>query len=782
MRKFLVLIFHVAAVLVITAAVTVLWSDVTGEKGIAWINAEKYEDSPQFAEKFSRDIEGVRRFGILSDAFGLSEEVDPDQEVVLIDEGGSQYGLTLGELMEIAGRFGCTYDPASGQVVIIETEVSREEPESVRVAGKKYDPWYADNLTEGPSQGVMSLRDLSFEVVSAVAECYALKAQYQDNPGNFRYYVCQPGPNGDYTIIYNDDISAIAAGKFGKYVWYRAEEGTFLTNVDPAPANLDYRKSSMFGDLPDSEFEIGAAVDTAYPYQDSYREASQQFSGKVQHAYKWIGVCLVGLAVFTITLVMILHEASVEDLNTENAERRHLLDKAPFETAVVLCAALAVLFYYVFKATLCRPMEAILPYTTQEYWRNTAKVLITYGLVVVLLRSAIRRYRRGTLYSGSLFSRLEQAIEDYLDNGKLSAVVFVKFFAFVLLNVGGPLAAAWLFFKNSGPDGDSRMILVSSLLITAVIVIDAFVCNRLFRDASQRDRIGDTLKSLSEGETGGVLDEKGFEGQNLETVRSINHISTGLAEAVRDQVKSERLKADLITNVSHDIKTPLTSIINYVGLLKREHIQNEKAAEYIDILEQKSQRLKNLTEDLVEASKASSGNIRMEPAKIDMVELTEQAAAEFEHKFTARGLDFIFDAPQELVYVRADGRHLWRVFENLLNNAAKYSMENTRVYCSVSALKSEEGEKGVFVLKNISETKLNISPEELTERFVRGDVSRTTEGSGLGLSIAKSLTRLMGGELKIEIDGDLYKASVILPVYEEKDLPAEENAAEVSEA
>ena len=198
-----------------------------------------------------------------------------------------------------------------------------------------------------------------------------------------------------------------------------------------------------------------------------------------------------------------------------------------------------------------------------------------------------------------------------------------------------------------------------------------------------------------------------------------------------------------------------------MDLIKRENVDNDRVREYIDVLDKKSARLKNLTEDLVEASKASSGNIKMEMNRLDMAALAAQAGGEFEDKFAARNLEFNLDTGNASAYVWADGRHLWRVFENLLNNAAKYAMEHTRIYAEVG---TADG-KCTFSIKNISQNKLNISPEELTERFIRGDVSRSTEGSGLGLNIAQSLTRLMGGELIIEIDGDLYKAKVVLPQY-----------------
>jgi signal transduction histidine kinase len=243
---------------------------------------------------------------------------------------------------------------------------------------------------------------------------------------------------------------------------------------------------------------------------------------------------------------------------------------------------------------------------------------------------------------------------------------------------------------------------------------------------------------------------------------AINNIGEGLHSAVDASVKNERLKTDLITNVSHDIKTPLTSIINYVDLLKRENIEDEKIKGYIDILDNKSQRLKNLTEDLVEASKISSGNIKLEMSKINFVELINQTEGEFSEKLEVKGLQIIKTLPIDSVFIQADGRRMWRVIENLYNNVAKYAMPNTRVYVDVKA----EANKVMCSIKNISENPLNINADELTERFIRGDVSRSTEGSGLGLSIAKNLTSLQKGTFDIYLDGDLFKVTITFPKVE----------------
>lgn len=240
---------------------------------------------------------------------------------------------------------------------------------------------------------------------------------------------------------------------------------------------------------------------------------------------------------------------------------------------------------------------------------------------------------------------------------------------------------------------------------------------------------------------------------------SVNKIADGLKNAVGSQVKSERMKAELITNVSHDLKTPLTSIITYVDLLKNEGLNSENADKYLGIIDSKSQRLKSLTEDLFEAAKATSGSIAVNYEKLNVASLISQGLGELSDKIEASGLTFRTSFPSENVYVNADGKLLWRVIENLLSNVFKYALPNSRVYIDVE----HTNEKVKIIVKNISTYELNVNEDELMERFKRGDASRHSEGSGLGLSIAKSLTELQGGHFSIKIDGDLFKAMIELP-------------------
>lgn len=309
-------------------------------------------------------------------------------------------------------------------------------------------------------------------------------------------------------------------------------------------------------------------------------------------------------------------------------------------------------------------------------------------------------------------------------------------------------------------------IVIISILLFAIfdegaifleIIFLGYVIYKIIKETICFNKIKDKLKEMYEGNNNNKLDESEFTINFKEVVQYINDISNGFENAIQEGMKSERLKTELITNVSHDIKTPLTSIINYVDLLKQEDIKNEKAKEYIEVLNQKSQRLKKLTEDLIEASKASSGNVKLNVEKINICELIKQTTGEFKDKFNEKKLDIITDIPKEEIYIKADNRYMYRIIENLFSNISKYALENSRVYIDIISI----NDKVKIELKNISKDKLNITADELMQRFVRGDKSRTTEGSGLGISISKSLTELQNGEFIMGVDGDLFKVELI---------------------
>ena len=312
--------------------------------------------------------------------------------------------------------------------------------------------------------------------------------------------------------------------------------------------------------------------------------------------------------------------------------------------------------------------------------------------------------------------------------------------------VAGGVLAGWLLLAFlSGRQSMAVLWCVAAL----VTVMYGSNCFGILLDAAKRMRGGD-LESK--------VEEKYLVGCFREFANELNGLADVAMVAAQNQLKSERMKTELITNVSHDIKTPLTSIINYVDLLEKPHTAEEEKT-YVEVLSRQSQRLKKLIDDLMEMSKASTGNIQVEIAKIDAVEAVTQALGEFADKLTAAGLTPVFHQSEEAIFLLADGRLLWRAMSNVLSNAVKYALPGTRLYVDVSAAE----DKAIISFKNISGAQLNISAEELMERFVRGDSSRNTEGSGLGLNIAKSLMELQKGQLQLLVDGDLFKVTLVFP-------------------
>ena len=360
--------------------------------------------------------------------------------------------------------------------------------------------------------------------------------------------------------------------------------------------------------------------------------------------------------------------------------------------------------------------------------------------------SLVRRIKAGTFWKNSLLRRIlkwigkcNRKIVDFIGSFSRNTSEKIK----VLFGIGG-----FVFLQF--------MINASGVFALVLIVADVAAIVYAVRKVDGLDLIMDGLKKISDGELQYKIKTEQLTGKYKAMAEYINNIGDGLDAAVENSLKKERMQTELITNVSHDLKTPLTSIINYVDLLKRENLTDPQVQEYLRILDEKSQRLKVLTEDVVEASKASTGNIKFEMNDIDFVEMVQQVIGEFEEKFQEKNLTMMVHFTDEPSMIYADGQKMWRVLENVFGNVVKYAMEGTRVYAEIS----NSNKKVVFSLKNISAQPLNFSADELTERFIRGDVARNTEGSGLGLSIAKSLTELQGGEFKLYLDGDLFKVMI----------------------
>ena len=384
-------------------------------------------------------------------------------------------------------------------------------------------------------------------------------------------------------------------------------------------------------------------------------------------------------------------------------------------------------------------------YSTGNDYIGGISIIITialfiYVIICICMVTFVRRLKAKSFWKTTIVGKIFYWIKDVLLKNISYSIGTTAKVILGFLIIGFSTLMIMLIFRGA-------------LSIILIIALYGYIMYRTITFFKECSKIEKKIEEVRDGNNQLPLDVNEFSSEFKNIAISINNISEGIETAVQERMKSERLKAELITNVSHDIKTPLTSIINYSDLLKNEKIDNEKANEYIEILYSKSQRLKRLTEDLIEASKIQTGNVSLKKEKINVIELIRQAVGEFEDKFSKKGLNTIIDCKQNEIFILADSRYMYRIIENLFSNISKYALENSRVYIDIGIY----GDDVNIAIKNISKDKLNISADELMQRFVRGESSRTTEGSGLGISIAQNLTNLQGGKFDLVLDGDLFK-------------------------
>ncbi|KEI02301.1 HAMP domain-containing sensor histidine kinase [Clostridium botulinum] len=384
------------------------------------------------------------------------------------------------------------------------------------------------------------------------------------------------------------------------------------------------------------------------------------------------------------------------------------------------------------------------------YLTIIAVIVIYYGCCAY----DIKRLRNDKQYSKESFiGEISQCIKESF----IRKSVLFKVIIFSVITTGVSCAILLSFLGIGGPTFMNELIVLFAFLYLIIYFFLIVPC--VLKNIGKFNKILQGTKKMTEGDLNFTIDvkEKGALG---ELANNINNIKDGYDKAVKDEVKSQRFKSELITNVSHDLKTPLTSIINYVKLLQQEGLSEDEIKGYIGVLDRKAERLKVLIEDLFEASKVSSGAVELNIEKLDVVSLLKQALGEFDEKIQKSSLDFRIKLPDKSIYCELDGKKTWRLFENLISNILKYSQKNTRVYIDLQ----EKDNKAIITMKNIASYEMNFEPDEIFERFKRGDESRTTEGSGLGLAIANSIAELQGGKLDINVDGDLFKSIVELKV------------------
>lgn len=656
---------------------------------------------------------------------------------------------------------------------------------------EKYAPQGAENLLQVVNNSPRLNGKLSVIYDDLAYTLGNIYSDYQNYQMEFEHL--EEG-NTNFTYIYaNNDTKKVVTNKtsYENYAELEKNVQNLISEKDVKymviypklkdfNSNMNVSKSDKWEKLRSYSSEkkwnsvFAVAVDTTYTIQDQFYQNKVAYDNNIPYFKGTTWLLVLSIILFLGATIWLTLEAG----RTAEDEELHLngFDHWKTEIAAVLIVLIWIVGSYIgihfwngniytmindiptylkdggtyFEYYYARGMDVSSAYMSASLYLPSLSIaelaeiyfygVFTLGCFFMGYVSLIKRIKGRNLWKNSLLRVIVRFIYKIYDNRKKTTKTVLLLCGFFLVQ------GIAVLFRNG----------VTMLL---VLLADVGVFYVVLNGLLLKEKLKKGIEEIALGNMEYQIPLQGLRGENLKLAEMINGIANGFHMAVEEAMKNERLKTDLITNVSHDIKTPLTSIINYVAILKQSDIADPKIQGYLDILEAKAQRLKTLTEDVVEASKVSSGNISLEYMDVDLVEMIQQTEGEMAEKFEARNLKMIVNLPAEPAVVHVDGRRMWRVLENIFGNAAKYAMPGTRVYAD---LKLEEDTVDLS-LKNVSEHQLNISADELTERFIRGDLSRSSEGSGLGLSIAQSLTTMQGGTFNLYLDGDLFRVNIRFP-------------------
>lgn len=656
---------------------------------------------------------------------------------------------------------------------------------------EKYAPQGAENLLQVVNNSPRLNGKLSVIYDDLAYTLGNIYSDYQNYQMGFEHL--EEG-NTNFTYIYaNNDTKKVVTNKtsYENYAELEKNVQNLISEKDVKymviypklkdfNSNMNVSKSDKWEKLRSYSSEkkwnsvFAVAVDTTYTIQDQFYQNKVAYDNNIPYFKGTTWLLVLSIILFLGATIWLTLEAG----RTAEDEELHLngFDHWKTEIAAVLIVLIWIVGSYIgihfwngniytmindiptylkdggtyFEYYYARGMDVSSAYMSASLYLPSLSIaelaeiyfygVFTLGCFFMGYVSLIKRIKGRNLWKNSLLRVIVRFIYKIYDNRKKTTKTVLLLCGFFLVQ------GIAVLFRNG----------VTMLL---VLLADVGVFYVVLNGLLLKEKLKKGIEEIALGNMEYQIPLQGLRGENLKLAEMINGIANGFHMAVEEAMKNERLKTDLITNVSHDIKTPLTSIINYVAILKQSDIADPKIQGYLDILEAKAQRLKTLTEDVVEVSKVSSGNISLEYMDVDLVEMIQQTEGEMAEKFEARNLKMIVNLPAEPAVVHVDGRRMWRVLENIFGNAAKYAMPGTRVYAD---LKLEEDTVDLS-LKNVSEHQLNISADELTERFIRGDLSRSSEGSGLGLSIAQSLTTMQGGTFNLYLDGDLFRVNIRFP-------------------
>ena len=623
------------------------------------------------------------------------------------------YGL-ISPLAQLIGKYKSEEHILSGKTL---TEEDIREIEENLYNDFRYSYRYNPNLSEVENERIYQEKyadDINLKKAESmreqVREFYRLLGSLEAHEG-IMYYAS----DGEHVFSNNELNKKEQFESYDAYMLFEDYQQKFYPNEVKESQYLNYFTGNVEKLNPQTDV-IYIAFTESFLQQKIQEWEKDKLIAK-RYFYEFI-VFLAGFILSFVYLIIVIGRTSFKDKEIHF----HVIDKLYNDLNIVIAVCLPA----VWIAVMLEVLHDI-------YMLLTVPILI---IVILMILSLVKHFKNRTFLQHTLIYQILQKIFLSFKNVFDSGSIGVKT---ILLVIGYPVVVAATFFMFPITMGLAAWF--------AMKKVKSF------------NRIKEGVEQIKNGDLHHRIEVDG-KGEISRLASNINSITDGLKKSVDSEVKSERLKTELITNVSHDIRTPLTSIITYVDLLKIEN-DPEIIAEYVDVLDQKSKRLKHLTDDLFEAAKASSGSIPVQLERIDILSLLTQGIGEMGEKIEASSLDFKLAYPTEKVYVKADGKLLWRSIENLFSNIFKYAQPASRVYIGVEDL----GNEILVTFKNISAYELNISVDELMERFKRGDESRSSQGSGLGLSIAESLIHIQHGKFLVQVDGDLFKVIIYLPKF-----------------
>ena len=592
-----------------------------------------------------------------------------------------------------------------------------------------------------------SLSETAMDVAARYAQYKADAEQEEcenrpEAPSNVRYYAENTNTKQRYTNLGVQSLSAAktAVTRSGNFVFLFEGERRFNIMVANTENVLNDEASRYFMNnrFVGTSEKILIAVDPEYPIGDALRTAWE--NNRDMKPYAILLYVLAAAAAMILPLLLFLSVMMTGKTQTGEPGKLALFDLIPTEIAAGLMLIAGITWWMLGQFIRGRGTHSARFIITVTAFFSA----VEYIIMLLALLSFVRRLRAHTLWKNSVSNAVVLGARQVYSARERTQRMLLAYGAFFILN--------FVFLRLMGLPG-----------IFMAIVMDAAVLLYLMRDSVGNQNVREGLRQISQGKLDYRIRTDVLTGESREMGEAVNEMGEGLEKAVDSMLKNERLRAELITNVSHDLKTPLTSIISYVDLLKKEDLKNEKAVGYVNILDQKAQRLRQLTEDLLEVSKISSGNVELDLVKMRLQPFIRQALGEFEDRLEEKDLKIRTVLPRERVEVLVDGKQLFRVFENLLGNIVKYAKEGSEVLVQLQAYEDGNGAWAQILFENISAVPIHATGDELRERFARGDASRRTEGSGLGLSIAGSLTELMGGTFDVQVDGDVFRAVLRFP-------------------